>query len=94
MASVVSESLTARLPQEDEPNVTNTNAPLTPGNSATISLPDTKLICVEYPGVVVNVDKMLDTIGGERGVSKVNVSVKHVYFSGGTLQNLSMANIL
>lgn len=79
MASVLSESLTT-IPQNDEQNVANvtcTNAPRTPGNSTTISLPDTKLVCVEYPGVVVNVDKMLDTIGGERGVSKVNVNATH-----------------
>lgn len=82
MASVVSESLTTRLPQDDETNVTHTNIPPAPGNSATISLPDTKLVCVEYPGVIVNVDKMLDTIGGERGVSKVNVTIKHMSFPG------------
>lgn len=41
------------------------------GNTATLVLPDTNLVCVEYPGVVNNVDKMLDSIGGEEGVSKV-----------------------
>jgi len=41
------------------------------GNSATLVLSDTNLLCVEYPGVVNNVDRMLDSIGGEEGVSKV-----------------------
>ncbi|XP_076140755.1 general transcription factor 3C polypeptide 5 isoform X1 [Alosa pseudoharengus] len=66
-------SLPTTLTQDDElkgANVTYTNVPVVPGNSATVSLPHTKLVCVEYPGVVINVDKMLDTIGGEKGVSK------------------------
>lgn len=41
------------------------------GNTATLILSDTNLVCVEYPGVVNSVDRMLDTIGGEEGVSKV-----------------------
>uniref|UniRef100_A0AAY4C7W1 General transcription factor 3C polypeptide 5 n=1 Tax=Denticeps clupeoides TaxID=299321 RepID=A0AAY4C7W1_9TELE len=40
------------------------------GGSATLRLPDTKLVCVEYPGYVADVQKMLDTIGGEKGISK------------------------
>lgn len=81
MASDVSNSLNSRLPQDDEPNgaantnaPANINAPVITGNSATVSLPDNRLVCVEYPGFVINVDKMLDTIGGEKGVSKVNVT--------------------
>ncbi|XP_012685532.2 general transcription factor 3C polypeptide 5 [Clupea harengus] len=77
MASDVSNSLNSRLPQDDEPNgaantnaPANINAPVITGNSATVSLPDNRLVCVEYPGFVINVDKMLDTIGGEKGVSK------------------------
>ncbi|XP_007652781.2 general transcription factor 3C polypeptide 5 isoform X1 [Cricetulus griseus] len=30
-----------------------------------------RLVCVEYPGVVRNEDKMLQTLGGEEGVSRV-----------------------
>ncbi|XP_056587235.1 general transcription factor 3C polypeptide 5 [Triplophysa dalaica] len=40
------------------------------GNTATLALPEANLVCVEYPGVVNNVDRMLDTIGLEKGVSK------------------------
>ncbi|KAM7369279.1 hypothetical protein PAMP_013560 [Pampus punctatissimus] len=41
-----------------------------PGNSSTVELQDKKLVCVEYPAVVRNVNKMLDTLGGEQAVSK------------------------
>ncbi|XP_027134438.1 general transcription factor 3C polypeptide 5 [Larimichthys crocea] len=41
-----------------------------PGSSSTVELRDSKLVCVEYPAVVSSVDKMLDTLGGEQGVSK------------------------
>ncbi|XP_051533042.1 general transcription factor 3C polypeptide 5 isoform X1 [Myxocyprinus asiaticus] len=41
------------------------------GNTATLSLPETNLVCIEYPGVVNNVEKMLDSIGREEGVSKI-----------------------
>ncbi|XP_053138546.1 general transcription factor 3C polypeptide 5 isoform X2 [Hemicordylus capensis] len=34
---------------------------------------DRRLVCVEYPGVVRNVDKMLLTLGGEEGVSRIYV---------------------
>lgn len=40
------------------------------GNTATLALPDANLVCVEYPGVVNNVDRMLDSVGWEKGVSK------------------------
>lgn len=30
-----------------------------------------RLVCVEYPGVVRNEVKMLQTLGGEEGVSRV-----------------------
>lgn len=40
------------------------------GNTATLALSDTNLVCVEYPAVVNNVNRMLDSIGGEQGVSK------------------------
>ncbi|KAM6984836.1 general transcription factor 3C polypeptide 5 [Aplochiton taeniatus] len=41
-----------------------------PGSSATLQLPDCKFVCVEYPAVVSNVDRMLESVGGEKGVSK------------------------
>ncbi|KAL0965535.1 hypothetical protein UPYG_G00282550 [Umbra pygmaea] len=42
-----------------------------PGSSATLSLSeDNKLVCVEYPAIISNVDKMLETIGGVQAVSK------------------------
>uniref|UniRef100_A0A8C7JGP5 Ral transcription factor IIIC subunit 5 n=1 Tax=Oncorhynchus kisutch TaxID=8019 RepID=A0A8C7JGP5_ONCKI len=31
---------------------------------------DNKLVCVEYPGIISNVDKMLESIGGIQGMSK------------------------
>ncbi|XP_010892267.1 general transcription factor 3C polypeptide 5 [Esox lucius] len=41
------------------------------GSSATISLSlDNKLVCVEYPAIISNVDKMMETVGGIQGVSK------------------------
>lgn len=43
------------------------------GNTATLALPDVNLVCVEYPAVVNNVDRMLDSIEREKGVSKVIV---------------------
>lgn len=41
--------------------------------AATLPLSETRLVCVEYPGLVNNVDKMLETVGGEQGLSKVIV---------------------
>lgn len=43
-----------------------------PGSSSTVECLDKKLVCVEYPASVSRVDKMLETIGGERGVSRVS----------------------
>lgn len=34
---------------------------------------DKRLVCVEYPGVVQDVDKTLLTLGGEEGVSRVRM---------------------
>ncbi|XP_035246853.1 general transcription factor 3C polypeptide 5 [Anguilla anguilla] len=50
----------------------NAGAPApVPGTSAVLPLrQDCRLVCVEYPGLVVNVDKMLETLGGEKTVSK------------------------
>ncbi|XP_040013848.1 general transcription factor 3C polypeptide 5 [Xiphias gladius] len=41
-----------------------------PGSSSAVELRDNKLVCVEYPAVVSNVAKMLETLGGEQAVSK------------------------
>ncbi|XP_030598611.1 general transcription factor 3C polypeptide 5 isoform X2 [Archocentrus centrarchus] len=41
-----------------------------PGSSSTVELRDTKLVCVEYPGVFSSVDRMLNTLGGEQSVTK------------------------
>lgn len=35
------------------------------------------LVCVEYPGRVVNVDKMINTLGGIRSISTVRVMIHH-----------------
>lgn len=50
-----------------------------------------RLVCVEYPGVVRNEVKMLQTLGGEEGVSRVRSwetpgprEKNHVYRMGGT----------
>ncbi|XP_028274096.1 general transcription factor 3C polypeptide 5 [Parambassis ranga] len=41
-----------------------------PGSSSTVPLQDKKLVCVDYPAMVTNVDKMLETLGGEQTVTK------------------------
>lgn len=56
-------SLSAQSEQED-----------VPGSSSTVELRTSRLVCVEYPAVVNNVDKMLETLGGEQTVSKVSKS--------------------
>lgn len=43
-----------------------------PGNSSTVPVQSRRLVCVEYPAVVNSVPKMLETLGGEQGVSKVS----------------------
>ncbi|XP_035628124.1 general transcription factor 3C polypeptide 5-like isoform X1 [Oncorhynchus keta] len=46
-------------------------ASVVPESSSTLSLSeDNKLVCVEYPGIISNVDKMLESIGGIQGMSK------------------------
>lgn len=42
-----------------------------PGSSSTVALRSNKFVCVEYPAVVTNVDKMLETLGGEEKLSNV-----------------------
>lgn len=44
-----------------------------PGSSSTVALRSNKFVCVEYPAVVTNVDKMLETLGGEEKLSKVGM---------------------
>ncbi|XP_059214426.1 general transcription factor 3C polypeptide 5 [Centropristis striata] len=41
-----------------------------PGSSSSVELRDNRLVCVEYPALVANVDKMLETLGGEKAVTK------------------------
>lgn len=43
-----------------------------PGSSSSVELRDNRLVCVEYPAVVTSVDKMLETLGGEKTVSNVS----------------------
>lgn len=50
-----------------------------PGNSSTVELQDKRLVCVEYPAAVNNVNKMLETLGGETAVSKVSRTCCGVY---------------
>lgn len=45
-----------------------------PGSSSTVALRSNKFVCVEYPAVVTNVDKMLETLGGEENLSKVGTN--------------------
>ncbi|XP_074546569.1 general transcription factor 3C polypeptide 5 [Halichoeres trimaculatus] len=49
-------------PQDEGVNV--------PGSSSAVDLQENKLVCVEYPGMITCVDKMLETLGGEQTVSK------------------------
>ncbi|XP_064649634.1 general transcription factor 3C polypeptide 5-like [Lineus longissimus] len=39
--------------------------------SLKVPVKTSKLVCVEYPGIVKNVDRMLETLGGIRSVSRV-----------------------
>lgn len=43
-----------------------------PGSAVPVELRrERRLVCVEYPGMVRDVSKMLPTLGGEEGVSRV-----------------------
>ena len=44
------------------------------GSSSTVQLHYNKLVCIEYPALIANVDKMLETIGGEKALSKVSTT--------------------
>uniref|UniRef100_A0A8C6UIN9 General transcription factor IIIC, polypeptide 5 n=1 Tax=Neogobius melanostomus TaxID=47308 RepID=A0A8C6UIN9_9GOBI len=41
-----------------------------PGNSASLPLRGKRLVCVEYPAVIQNLQRALHSLGGERAVSK------------------------
>ncbi|CAB1332806.1 unnamed protein product [Coregonus sp. 'balchen'] len=49
----------------------SSTASVVPESSSILSISEeNKLVCVEYPGIISNVDKMLESIGGIQGVSK------------------------
>lgn len=50
-----------------------------PGSSSTVALRSNKFVCVEYPAVVTNVDKMLETLGGEENLSKVGMHDRDIH---------------
>lgn len=37
----------------------------------TYSIPNRRFLCVEYPGAVKNIDRVLETLGGEKTISQV-----------------------
>ena len=39
--------------------------------SMDLTIPSSKFVCVDYPGIVANVDKMLQTLGEEKNIAKV-----------------------
>ena len=41
-----------------------------------LMIPKNKLICIDYPAIVANHDKMLESLGGERTISKVTSVVE------------------
>lgn len=45
-----------------------------PGSSSRAPLRPARFVCVEFPAVVSDVDKMLDTLGGEDALSKVGTN--------------------
>lgn len=50
-----------------------------PGSSSTVALHSKRFVCVEYPAVVTNVDKMLETLGGKDNLSKVGAHNGDIY---------------
>lgn len=47
---------------------------VTPGVAVPVELRrERRMVCVEYPGIVRDVSKMLPTLGGEEGVSRVRI---------------------
>lgn len=51
-----------------------------PGSSITVPLQERRLACVEYPGVIRSVDKMLETLGGEKAITKVSMCSIYVSY--------------
>ncbi|XP_055009385.1 general transcription factor 3C polypeptide 5 isoform X2 [Boleophthalmus pectinirostris] len=45
-------------------------SPQIPGNCACLPLQGTRLVCVEYPAVIQNLNRALESLGGEHTVSK------------------------
>jgi general transcription factor 3C polypeptide 5 (transcription factor C subunit 1) len=37
----------------------------------TYSIPNRRFLCVEYPGAVKNIDRVLETLGGEKSIAQV-----------------------
>lgn len=64
LKELVLEATTSQSASKDGSNVD------IPGNSATLQFAECKFVCVEYPAVVSNVDRMLESVGGEQGMSK------------------------
>lgn len=60
---------------EEEPMETelqeNASAPTEDGDEQSKFNFSKKFVCVEYPGIVKNVDKMLETLGGRETISEV-----------------------
>ena len=42
---------------------------------------DARFVCIDYPCVVKNEEKMLDTLGGEKNLSKVHILSKVTFGS-------------
>lgn len=65
------ERLTSAAPREEPP-------PPPPRSTAVLSLPQhRRMVCAEYPCRVLNVGKMLETLGGEEGMSRVRNTVRN-----------------
>ncbi|XP_033831972.1 general transcription factor 3C polypeptide 5 [Periophthalmus magnuspinnatus] len=45
-------------------------SPHIPGNCACLPLRENRLVCVEYPAVIQNLDRALESLGGEHNMSK------------------------
>lgn len=45
-----------------------------PGSSSAVALRSNRFVCVEFPAAVTDVDKMLETLGGEEQLSKVGTN--------------------
>lgn len=52
-----------------------------PGSSSTVPLRSHRFVCVEYPAVVTDVDRVLETLGGEGNLSKVRTQRREILCS-------------